>query len=368
MSQIKHSKSMAYLRQLCCSGLGKDIVIPEFLRAVRSVIPSGNNVFSGCDEQLNPTYHLLGFPLTGLVEESLEAVASNLTPERRKLNLDWFRRHSTMPGFIAVDEFFYLSEVYNLVNRPYGQHHAIHAPVRRDGKPVGMLSLFRPQQQKPFGNCEQALCTQLLPYLAHALSPPDDKAIQYSANGSSGLMVWDTQGTLLFLSPEAKNLMALACRPFFSLDAGDQGIELWEKLKQLCGNLEAIFRGQHAAPPSWCHTGTNGRFLFRAYWLDSQNKEPGGFIGVSIEHLEPLMLRLLRALQNLPLSPTQKAVAALLAQGFASEKIAERQHIKLDTVKDHISVIFTKLDIDHRKDLLPLLLALDKPYAVPLVL
>jgi DNA-binding CsgD family transcriptional regulator len=48
-----------------------------------------------------------------------------------------------------------------------------------------------------------------------------------------------------------------------------------------------------------------------------------------------------------------------LAQGVSYEKIGERLHIKLSTVKDHIGKTFTKLDIHHRKELLPKLLVLD---------
>jgi hypothetical protein len=35
---LKQTRAMAYLRQLCCSGLDKAVVIPEFLRAVVQVI------------------------------------------------------------------------------------------------------------------------------------------------------------------------------------------------------------------------------------------------------------------------------------------------------------------------------------------
>jgi DNA-binding CsgD family transcriptional regulator len=129
------------------------------------------------------------------------------------------------------------------------------------------------------------------------------------------------------------------------------------KLEQLCRNLETVYRGQHAAPPSCCHTGPNGRFLFRAYWLNGQNHESGGLVGMIIEHQEPLVLKILRTLQNLPLSPSQKEVALLLAQGASSEKIGERLHIKPSTVKDRIRKIFNKLDIHHRDELLPKLLA-----------
>ncbi len=364
----KHSHSIAYLRQLCCSGLCKELLIPEFLRVIQSVLPSGSNTFSGIDERFKPSYHILEFVVTDLDEQTPLVIANFFTPERLRRGADCFRQHQVCTDMMVLDESFYQSDMYNLVFRRFDQHHVLNAPVMQSGKPVGMISLHRPRQHKPFDSREQALFMQLLPYLAHALSAPDDKEIQYSENGSSGLMILDSQGTLLFLSPEAKKLLALACRPILSLAAGNQESELLEKLKQLCRNLEAIFRGQQGPPPSWSHTSTNGRFLFHAYWLDSQNKEPGNLIGITIKHLEPVILRLLRAVQNLPISPAQKGVALLVAQGFSSDKIGERLHIKLNTVKDHISNIFTKLDINHREELLPFLLALDSSIAASKVL
>jgi DNA-binding NarL/FixJ family response regulator len=85
-----------------------------------------------------------------------------------------------------------------------------------------------------------------------------------------------------------------------------------------------------------------------------------GGIAMTVQHQEPLILTLLRGLQNLSLSPVQKQVALLLAQGASNDQIREHLHIKLSTTKEHISKIFDKLGIYRREELLPLLLALDK--------
>ena len=361
---MNQNNALAYLRQLCCSGLSKEIVIPEFLRAVQTVLPSGNNTFTGVDELLNPAYHLLEFADAGLDERAHRVISCFYTPERRHRAAVLLNQQSVLTDWTFLDEAFYRSDLYNLVNRRCDQHHCLHAPVMQAGKSVGMLNLFRPRHQKPFDSHEQALFMRLLPYVAHALRAPEDKDIQYSENGSSGMMIIDMQGTLIYLSPEPKSLLALACHPILTVDARSKEVELLAKLSQLCGNLEAVFRGQDAPPPSWCYTGPNGRFMFRVYWLNEPNNEPGGLVGMTIEHQEPLALKILRVMQNLPLSPTQKEVALLLAQGISSEKIGERLHIKLTTVKDHIGKIFTKLDIHHREELLPKLLALDSSICI----
>ena len=168
------------------------------------------------------------------------------------------------------------------------------------------------------------------------------------------MMIMDMQGTILYLSREAKNLLSLACHPILTVDLRSKEIELLAKLAKLCRNLEAV-----SPSHSWCYTSPSGRFMFRAYWLNQPNNEPGGLVGITIEHQEPLVLKILRALQSLPLSPTQKEVAMLLAQGVSSGKIGESLHIKPTTVKDHVGKIFTKLDIHHREELLAKVLDLD---------
>jgi DNA-binding CsgD family transcriptional regulator len=358
---MKQSNALAYLRQLCCLGLGKEIIVPEFLRAVQAVIPSGNNTFTGADELLTPTYNILTYDVAGMSELIPVVMSSYFTPERLRLAAVWFSRHPVLTEGIALDESYYKSDLYNLVMRPCDQHHGLFAPVMQHGKPAGILNLFRPRQQKPFDSREQALFTHLLPYLTHALQAPDGKDIHYSENGLSGMMIMDTQGAILHQSREAKLLLALAFHPVLTMDAHIKEIELMARVTQLCRNLEAIFRGRDAAPPSWCYTNPHGRFRFHAYRLTRPNNEPGGLIGMTVGHQEPLALKILRAMRNLPLSPTQKEVALLLAQNVPSEKIGERLHIKPNTVKDHIGKIFTKLDIHHREELLPKLLAMDSP-------
>ena len=177
----KHSNAIAYLRQLCCFGLDKETVIPEFLRTVQTVIPSGSNTFSGVDEHLNTAYHFTEFITPELDEVTPAVIASFYTSERLSLCAAWFRQHPVLTDAGLLDELFYKSDMYNLVYRRFDQHHFVIAPVLQEGKPVGMLGLYRPRQQKPFDAYEQVLLVRLLPYVAHALRGGVKAGIQYSA-------------------------------------------------------------------------------------------------------------------------------------------------------------------------------------------
>jgi hypothetical protein len=150
----KLSKDVAYLRQLCCSGLPKEIIVPELLRAMQTVIPSNNNVFSGFDEELNFAYFMLGFPLEN-VEETTTIVINFFNHERMVRTQAWLAHHPIIPDFRVYDEAFYQSDLYHSVFSQLDQHFVVAAPIVRFGKMLGVLNLFRARQQKPFNQQDE---------------------------------------------------------------------------------------------------------------------------------------------------------------------------------------------------------------------
>jgi DNA-binding CsgD family transcriptional regulator len=369
---VKNSKAIAYLRQLCCLGLSKELVVSEFLRAVRSVIPSDNNVCTMLKPPFQIDHHIMGFDVSELANLPIEIMATIFTPECEVRSAAWFSQHPVLTDTGLWDKAYYSSDAYNLVWRPLDQHHMLWASVLQYGKPVALLGLFRPKQQQPFNSDEQVLLPRLMPYVAHALGMASKEAVLYDEKGTSGLVIMNSLGNMLYQSPEAKRLLFLADCPVINVFegintiGGHSTVNLLSILKQICLNLDGIFQGKTTAPPVWSLTNGHGRFVFRAYGLEQQNHEPGGLVGINIELQEPKILKIVRALQDFPLSPIQKEVAILLAQGLSNEKIGERLHIKLTTVKDHVRKIFVKLDIDHREELLPKLLAMQKQNLIQL--
>jgi DNA-binding CsgD family transcriptional regulator len=353
---LKNTRATAYLRQLCCSGLDKAVVIPEFLRAVQNVLPSANNSFIDVEKQFTPTDIIFDHAIENF-QEFIYILLDYWTPSRIFRFASWFALHPVLTKAAIFDEHFEKSDLYNFVNCKYEQHHYMTASITHLGKPIGMMTLNRPRNMKPFDEHEQTVIVRLMPYMAHAMKATTNKDIEYCENGTTGIVVMDCQGSVLHQSQAAKKILALASSPVITSDAARLKVALLTKLAQLCRNLDTIYRGGDAAPPSWCHINSRGRFIFRAQWLDNPAREPGGLIGMTIEHQEPQLLKILRALQDTPLSPIQKEVAALLAQGASNEKICQTLHIKITTAKDHIKKIYTRLDIERREQLLPKLLA-----------
>lgn len=357
---MKQNNVLAYLRQLCCLGLEREAVIPEFLRAMHRVIASTNGAFTGCDNQLIPNFVYVENLTPDLFSLMQELYPPIFTPERRLGWIEFWKHHSVSSDVACLDENFYKSDFYHLVWRSLDQHHFIMAPVLVNNQFAGMFHLCRGLGQKPFTTKEQLLCAQLMPYLSHALQARSQTAITYAEQGQSGMIIMNSRGHMLFISETANYLLALAAHPSVPLTRPLAENAAVLQITQLCRNLVTVFQGKHASPPSLSHVNGRGRFIFRAYWLNALENGQNGLIGVTIEHREPLSLCLMRTMLDLPLSPSQKEVALLLAQGFSNEKIGERLHIKLTTVKDHINKIFLKLDIHRREELLPKLLTAER--------
>jgi hypothetical protein len=145
---MKRSNDLAYLRQLCCSGLGKEMIIPEFLRAVQTVLPSGNNAFTGVDELLNPTFHIFDFVVAELDERTFHSHFQFITPERGCRAPVLINQQAVLTDWTFLDKSFYSSDLYNQIFRCIGKHHCLHAPVMQAGKPVGMLNLCLARSNK----------------------------------------------------------------------------------------------------------------------------------------------------------------------------------------------------------------------------
>ncbi len=353
---MKPSHALAYLRQICCSGLSREVAITEFLRSLPLLIPSNSNTFSVGELGLIPTYHLAGFDLSDMTATASDIIDQYHTPERQARAMAWFSQHPTISDPRIMESAFYQTDMYNLIYRQFDMHHLLWTPMSLGGQSAGVLGLYRTSSQKPFDSRDQAQLLSLLPYVVHAYRAANDVSFEASPDSSSGMLVMDIQGGILFQSPEAKVLLAQARFPRVLTDQRKQD-RLLIRLATMCRNLQGISRGEDLPPPTFIHTGAHGQFRFRAYWLNGHNQEVQRLIGVTIEYFQPLTLKILRAIRDLPLSPTQKQVALMLAQGVTFEQIGLRLHIKPTTVKDHVGKIYSKLNIHQRDELLPTLLA-----------
>ena len=351
---MKHSNDIAYLRQLCCLGLGREILIPEILKAVQSVIPSGNNFFIGVNQDGKPSYYLTEMLAQKFQECATQVLPQFFTPEKRSQVFEYFKSYPAITDHTVLDERFFQTDLYHLMWQPWRLHHFILAPVIVNRRIAGMFFLFRPVDVRPFSKLDQALCLQLLPYVAHALQKRKLEEVvdtDYLPSGQCSMVIADRKGVIAHLNGSAKKLLTLAAENDFNKPNQSNNPALPPAFVKQCNNLDALFKGEDVPPPVFTHTNSNGRFIFRAYWMDQVSDDPNDFIGVTIEHQEPITLKITRNLQYQPLSVKEKEVALLWAQNYTNEQISRHLHIKTTTVKHHVSNIYSKLDINRRSQL-----------------
>ena len=258
---MKTINALAYIRQLCCSRLPRDIVLLELLSAVQTVIPSCNNFFVGYDAELFPIYTVQDYSFGKLTEHVPELILPYYSDANRSRWQKLFKSQAKIEITIMVDN-FYKSDIYNAFYRPFEQHHIIGAPAYHNGQVVGALELCRPRQQKPFSDSDHALLLRIMPYVSHALRLPKEAETLYSPNGNTGMMIMDRLGNLLFQDETAKHLLTLANSGLFPFPSGAKEFDVMPQLGKLCRNLNAIFQGKEVAPPYLSHHNGYGKFIW----------------------------------------------------------------------------------------------------------
>ena len=362
---MKRAKALASLRQLCCLGLNREVLIPEVLRALHAFIPSESNVYTGVNEHILPTFVIPEY----VIPEVMEAVKSEwnrlyVKPYHSR-SVDWYRHHRMMTDVRILDERFYRSDFYHAVFRPYKHHYRVQAKVCNYGAMVGGISLARSQHQQPFDAEDIQQLRRLLPYLEHGLQARGETATDYVDSGQTGLVILTRNGSVVYLSDAARNLLFLATYGIFPVGQGSSSLPVTVPpvLQQLCANLDGIFQGWDAPPPTFSHTNARGRFVFRAYWLQPPTVHSGletagyspadnGLIGVLIEHQEPLRLQLYLNLQGWRLSPREQEVGLALAEGLSQAAIAVRLNVSVQTAITYIRRLYAKLEVHSRAELL----------------
>jgi DNA-binding CsgD family transcriptional regulator len=356
---MKSSVALCDIRQICRLNLDGQSVIPAVLTALHGWVPSRMNLFQWVNESCQPSNLYLDAP-TAI--------------ETGELYLDEFsdgRKHEAIPSLAEILRNSWKAEnslcdgpqlsrssLYDPVYRPCPVHHHLRVPVRERDRPLGMLMLFRSRNDRPFSTQDEDRAAQVAPYIARALVAKPVPATSFIDDGNNGLIVIDVQGTIQHMSPRGRHLLYLAAHP--RVVPGKTGNPLdspvWRGLRHLAQALVGNARGEAVRPPVLPHENAWGKFLFHAHWLQPADAGTLDLIGVTVQHLVAMPIVLMQAMAKFPLSPKQKELCLLLGAGLPYNEIARRMGISPTTVTDYVGVIFAKLDVHSRDELLRKLL------------
>jgi DNA-binding CsgD family transcriptional regulator len=350
---MKQSAVRARIRQICCLGLPGELLMASLLPALRELVPSESAAFFWVDSR--------GEMRNMYAERMLPPEVMSLYFERyydgrdssfRRAFLD---RAGKPEGVVAMtpDAEQVRSAYYNEIQRKLDAHHVLYGIVREQGAALGQLSLYRSPQAQAFGSRERADLSSVMRYVAHGVAGGDaqpDTAFAFQDSDDEAMLVTDRMGRVRHASEKARRLLVLATSSQINPASLKAAVNerASQALRALCAKLEAIARGDDATPPMMTFDSSWGRHFMRAYWLSEDPRAPDALVGVRIQRQEPMILRFVQVMGRLPLSPQQREIALMIAQGKSNQEMAEGLGVSGNTIAYHIKQLFLKLDVHDR--------------------
>ncbi|KRD46234.1 hypothetical protein ASE52_16235 [Acidovorax sp. Root275] len=252
---------------------------------------------------------------------------------------------------------FIRSDFYNELARPSEWQDFLSLVLRTpQGRGLGSLKLCRKPGASRFVSEEIALLEQLAPWLARALQPGEMDA-QGSVVQDSAMLVATAEGRLLWTSPQADRLMALA----FGLRWYRRS-ELPPALRFLLERMRSVGEGntdwgQAPELPQLDLHNASGWFSLRATQMAAAagSGEDGchndRVVGIHITQRVARVAHLLPTLRALGLPQRQHELAYWLVRGVPEDQIAKRMGISANTATYHRRQIYTRLGVQSRKEL-----------------
>ncbi|QJR10674.1 hypothetical protein DSM104443_01741 [Usitatibacter rugosus] len=352
---MKQTAVRARIRQLCCLGLPGELLMASLLPALRELVPSDSAGFFWVDEHGG---------MTNLYAERL------LPPEVMSLYFERYyegreasfrrafsERAQAPDGVVSTtpDAETCKGEYYQEILRRLDAHHVLYGVVRERSTPLGQISLYRPADAPAFTPRERADLASVMRYVAHGIAassagaPEPGTAFAFEDTEDEAMLVVDREGVVRHATEKARRLVLLATTS--EINPSTLGSAVNDRagaaLKTACERLAAIERGDETSAPTLVLESKWGRYVLRAYWLDD-DRSAHALVGVRIQRQEPMILRFVRAMARLPLSPQQREIALLLARGASNQDIADSLGVSGNTVAYHIKQLFQKLDVHDR--------------------
>ncbi len=343
---MKRTAQLAHIRQLCCIGLSGQALMPTLLRAIREYASADSAGFFWVDAKGE---------MTNLYADRM--LAPNLMRMYFERHYDG-GEHPFRPAFIkranaadAVTSSSASPELaktvyYNEILRHLDAHHVMYAVIRDQGHALGQLSLYRPRQSKAFSAEERSAVKDISHYVAHAVNRPKEISaqIEFVDADAEGMVVVDFQGQIVQAAAKSLNLLSMALKRDFNpgtppLAAGDT---VPAAVQPLLALLKKAMLGETAAAPRVVIDGPWGRFLLSAYALDDDDVgssvaalspfSPASRAAIHIRRQQPMILKLAEAMGVFDISPQQREVALLLAQGRSNQQISAAMNVTGNTV------------------------------------
>ena len=354
------NRQFALIRKLCGLGLPAQTLAPSLLPALRELIPSHSAAVFWVDER---------FEMTGLYAERL------LPPEAMAR---YYEHHyeSAVNGFPAafaeraaaddpvsvrkLTKAEQTSDYFREVLSQLDAYQILYGVLRDATRPIGQISFYRGARDHEFGRHDQSVLRGLLRYLSVGLRPQPSlpRSLPQAEVVEEWLGIVANDGSLISASPDWLRLVRLlAMKAVAPRHAREEERVVAEFLRRICARLEGP-GGAMLNVIDAHYDSTWGRFRIRAYRLPDPDRRRPDHVGILVGRLEPRALALARGTGASGLSPQQREVALLLADGKSNQEIAHSLALTLNTANYHVKQVFARLRVHNRQQVEDVLLRL----------
>jgi DNA-binding CsgD family transcriptional regulator len=237
------------------------------------------------------------------------------------------------------------SHRYRFLLEPNGIGDELRAVLRVDGRPWGLLSLFREAGRPAFDGGDSTFVASLSEPLADAvrdLTRPRAPLKHGAAQPGPGLMIFDHAGRLSSLNDAAEAWLDELNGDHWEPD--EEGVPL--PMVVLTTLMRARGQGHARARTRGC---SGGWLVCHASCL----RTPGGELGETalvIESAQPSEVAPIIA-EAYELSAREREITELIARGCGTAEIATRLILSRHTVRDYVKTIFAKVGVSSRGEL-----------------
>jgi DNA-binding CsgD family transcriptional regulator len=354
------NRQLALIRKLCGLGLPPQTLAPSLLPALREIIPAHSAAVFWVDER---------FEMTGLYAERL------LPPEAMARYYERHYQHATS-GFPAAfgaraaaadpvsvhrfDRSEQATDYFRDVLAALDAYQILYGVLGAPARPFGQISFYRGAHDPEFSRRDRDVLRELLRYLSTGLRPQTSppKPVEQAEIVEEWLGVVTADGAVRSAPADWSRLVRLlAVEQLAPRTARDESRVVTDFLRNICARLEGS-DGAAADQVDLQHDAPWGRFRVRAYRLRELDGPGADCVGILVGRREPRALALARGTGASGLSPQQREVALLLADGMSNQEIARVLALTLNTASYHVKQVFTRLQIHHRDEVEGVLLRL----------
>ena len=347
---LSAEKTSAEILRLCHGALDSRTLRVELLKCLRTVIPFDYIFFSTTD----PTTQL--FTSSVVDETPTWALQQFLENEFFQDDFNQFRtllKHRLSIAILSEQTQYELhrSQRYRDILVPLALGDEMRAVFVTNGVCWGTLCLHREQNTPEFTTAEAAFLAHLTPHIAEGLR----KALLLAHVSTTTAP--DGPGVLI-LSEDYAVVTTNAAASYWleelaETERGNKQVPaLPHAVLAVVNRLHAVERemaGTSAATPKLrLHTSSGRWLILYASRLSSPDRH--GQIAILFEAAQPVEIAPL-ILQAYQLTKREGEVTQLILRGRSTREIATTLHISLNTVQDHLKVIFEKINVNSRGEL-----------------